>query len=82
MSVTTERTVRELVLEYPALTRVLEKLGIDYCCCGGRSFEDACKEAHVTPEQVMGSLDAANGVERNARDWQAAPAWPKNWPRT
>jgi len=37
MSVITETTVRELVLENPAATRVFEKLGIDYCCGGNQS---------------------------------------------
>jgi regulator of cell morphogenesis and NO signaling len=73
MSVTTERTVRELALEYPALTRVFEKLGIDYCCGGGKSLEEACHAAHVDPDQVMRSLDASNGAERNERDWQGEP---------
>jgi len=34
MSVTAEKTVRELAVENPAATRILEKLGIDYCCGG------------------------------------------------
>jgi regulator of cell morphogenesis and NO signaling len=75
MSVTAERTVRELVLEYPALTRVFEKLSIDYCCGGGKTLEEACQAADVDEEQVMRSLRAANeaeGAGRNGRDWQAA----------
>ena len=76
MSVTTEKTVGELAVEIPGATRVFEKLGIDYCCGGGKSLEDACHEAHLDPDQVMRSLHAANDAERagrNGRDWQAAP---------
>ena len=76
MSVTTERTVRELVLEFPAATRVFEKLGIDYCCGGGKTLEEACHEAHVAPDQVMDSLEVADQTERAVRkdrDWQTAP---------
>ena len=76
MSVTTERTVRDLVLENPALTRVFEKLGIDYCCGGGKTLEEACHTAHADPDQVMGSLHEADQTEpagRTDRDWQAAP---------
>lgn len=47
MSVTTEKTVRELALGNPAATRVLEKLGIDYCCGGNRSLEQACRAANL-----------------------------------
>lgn len=32
MSMTAEKTVRELALENTTATRVFEKLGIDYCC--------------------------------------------------
>ena len=47
MSVTTEKTLRELVLETPAATRVLEKLGIDYCCGGNQSLEQASRAANL-----------------------------------
>jgi regulator of cell morphogenesis and NO signaling len=62
-----------LALEYPALTRVFEKLGIDYCCGGGKTLEDACITAHVDPDQVMGALNLAEGAAPKDRDWQAAP---------
>jgi iron-sulfur cluster repair protein YtfE (RIC family) len=32
MSMTAEKTIRELALENSAVTRVFGKLGIDYCC--------------------------------------------------
>ena len=38
----TTKTVREYALEIPAATRIFEKLGIDYCCGGGKSLADAC----------------------------------------
>ena len=47
MSTTAEKTVRELALENPAATRVFEKLGIDYCCGGDRSLEEACRIANL-----------------------------------
>ena len=47
MSVTTEKTVRELALENPAATRVFEKLGIDYCCGGNKSLDEACRAANL-----------------------------------
>ena len=38
MSITAEKTVREVALENRAATRIFEKLGIDYCCGGNRSL--------------------------------------------
>ena len=75
MSVTTEKTVRDLALEIPAATRVFERLGIDYCCGGGQTLEEACRKAKVPLEEALQSLEA--GRERNqsdsGRDWQRAP---------
>ena len=73
MSVTTEKTLRELVLETPAATRVLEKLGIDYCCGGNQSLEQACRAANLPIGKVLDSLEAAELAtkpEGKDRDWQ------------
>lgn len=76
MSVTTEKTVGELALENPGATRVFEKLGIDYCCGGGRSLEEACRAAHVSIGQAVDALAAAKQAAQataQGGDWQSAP---------
>ena len=76
MSVTTEKTVGELALENPGATRVFEKLGIDYCCGGGQTLEQACQAAHVSINQVADSLAEASrlaSAARPARNWQGEP---------
>jgi len=75
MSVTTEKTVRELALENPGATRVFEKLGIDYCCGGGQTLEQACQAAHVSTNQVADSLAASQSASATApaRNWQTEP---------
>jgi regulator of cell morphogenesis and NO signaling len=76
MSITTEKTVRELALENPAATRVFEKLGIDYCCGGNQSLERACEKAHVAIDEVLSSLEESERKLRETqpqRDWQAEP---------
>jgi regulator of cell morphogenesis and NO signaling len=73
MSVTSEKTLRELVLENPAATHVLEKLGIDYCCGGNQSLEQACRAANLPIDHVLDSLEAAElatKAEGKDRDWQ------------
>ena len=45
------KTVREYALEIPTSTRIFEKLGIDYCCGGGKSLEDACAQAGVAVDE-------------------------------
>ena len=76
MTVATEKTVREMALENAGATRVFEKLGIDYCCGGNQSLEEACRRANLNLDQVLDSLkDAAEGVsgQQNDRDWQIEP---------
>jgi regulator of cell morphogenesis and NO signaling len=76
MSVTTEKTVRELALENPAATRLFEKLGIDYCCGGGQTLEQACQAAHLSINQVEDSLAAASLAASGtapARNWHSEP---------
>jgi regulator of cell morphogenesis and NO signaling len=74
MNVATEKTVRELALANPAATRVFEKLGIDYCCGGKRSLEEACRTANLNIDQVVESLETACAVTAAAqKDWQGEP---------
>ena len=73
MSITAEKTVRELALENPAATRVFEKLGIDYCCGGNKSLEEACRTANLPMDEVLDSLDVA---EQSARAVQKDRDWP------
>jgi regulator of cell morphogenesis and NO signaling len=73
MSKTAEKTVRELALENPAATRVFEKLGIDYCCGGNKSLEEACRTANLPMDEVLDSLEMA---EQSARAVQKDRNWP------
>jgi regulator of cell morphogenesis and NO signaling len=69
-----ERTVRELALENPAATRVFEKLGIDYCCGGTRSLQEACRTANLNIDEVLHSLaKACDAVPAVEKDWQIEP---------
>jgi regulator of cell morphogenesis and NO signaling len=74
MIVATEKSLRELVVENPATTRVLEKLGIDYCCAGKRSLEEACRDANLNIDEVLESLEkASEATSTMQRDWQVEP---------
>lgn len=52
--------VREVAINSPHATRVLEKLKIDYCCGGDRQLGEACATAGVgleTLEQMLAETD-------------------------
>ncbi len=76
MSMTAEKTVREWALENPAATRVFEKLGIDYCCGGNKSLDQACRTANLSTDEVLDSLEMADHAARAAqsvRNWPTEP---------
>src|ERR1035438_8275588 len=76
MSMTAEKTVRELALENTTATRVFEKLGIDYCCGGNKSLEEACRASNVSLDQAIDSLEMAEQAAHAAqkdRNWQTEP---------
>src|SRR5579885_303156 len=72
MNLAADRTVRELVIENPAAARIFEELGIDYCCGGYRTLEEACARADVPVERVAKSLQTVEPVPED-RDWLAEP---------
>ena len=54
------QTVREIAIEHPTTVRVFGSLGIDYCCGGKRSLQDACERAGVPVERALDLLAAVN----------------------
>ena len=52
-------TVGEVVARRPALSRVFEQAGIDYCCGGKKTVEEACREKGTDPAVLLGTLEEA-----------------------
>ena len=67
-------TIGEWVAQRPQTSRVFEALQIDYCCGGGKSLDQACREKKVDPQDMLGQLQEA--VEANdeepVQDWANA----------
>lgn len=49
-------TLGSLVLTRPNLAPLLELRGLDYCCGGHQSLEDACQEAGLDTEEILDAL--------------------------
>ena len=60
MNISATTKVRDIALEFPQATRVLEKLKIDYCCGGDRPLSAACASAGVEMENVMKLIEQAS----------------------
>ncbi len=75
MTLDTTRTVGEIARQYPASVPVFEAFGIDYCCGGNRSLEDACAKGSVSLNLVLSDLSStlvARPTE-DERHWTTAP---------
>lgn len=57
MNISTTTKVRDIAVELPEATRVLEKLKIDYCCGGDQPLGAACATAGVDFQNVMKMID-------------------------
>lgn len=57
MSVDLADRLGDLVTDDPRRSRVLEELGLDYCCAGQRTLAQACAEAGVDAADVAARLD-------------------------
>ena len=59
MPISLDKTVREIATESPSCIPVLESWGIDYCCGGQKSLEQACRDRAVSGVQVLEQLEKA-----------------------
>jgi len=68
------KTVGEIAAENPSSVRVFEKYGIDYCCGGKVSLDEACQARGIAAAQVQTDLEQAAAAKPGQdRDWSAAP---------
>ncbi len=60
--------IGEIVRIEPAHSGVFERYGLDYCCGGGRTLEEACAAQRIDPAVVLEELqavDPAGDVDEN-----------------
>ncbi len=54
-----QETVGELVARRPALSRHFEQAGVDYCCGGKKTLDEACREKGLDPQALIVTLEQA-----------------------
>jgi len=47
-TITAATTLGEIAARIPEATRIFEDFGIDYCCGGKESLEDACASSKIS----------------------------------
>jgi len=68
-------TLAEVVTAMPAAASVFERRHIDYCCRGGRTLAEGCREAGLDADGVIAEIiESANrsAGDRPERDWSLA----------
>jgi len=69
-----ETKVNEIALSNPRARHILEDAGIDYCCGGGKSLQEACFKANVPAKQVLWRLRQSKAqVAEGESTWTNAP---------
>lgn len=74
MKLTDIETIGQLASEYPESAPVLERLRIDYCCGGGRSVSDACRDAEITVEELETAIRVRAETTPSEQNWTGEPA--------
>jgi regulator of cell morphogenesis and NO signaling len=67
MNISPDLLLAEIVDLVPGAPRVLESHGLDYCCGGQRTLNNACQLANIDPAAIIADLD---GLDAGAGpDW-------------
>lgn len=73
MELNKEMTVGAIVAEDFNRARLFERLGIDYCCHGSDTLNDACAKKGLDPVDVLSRLENNNETDGGAPDFAS---WP------
>lgn len=76
MNINPEKTLGQLVLDYPGAAEVLEKYGIDFCCNGARTLSEACRENELEPGALLTALAEHYEAVKEDAGTPAFRSWP------
>lgn len=64
-----EQTLGDLVTASPVAAKILHRYGLDFCCGGNQSFEQACAAASLVPDRVLAEIQAASESVPTQEHW-------------
>jgi regulator of cell morphogenesis and NO signaling len=65
-------TLSEIATRHPAGSRVLHRHGLDFCCGGRRSFDDACAERGLAAHEILAEIEREDAGQPGA-GWEERP---------
>jgi len=66
MELYNSQTIKEIVTQNFRTAAVFEKYSLDFCCKGGVTIADACKEKNIDPSSVISELQTLNEAADNS----------------
>jgi regulator of cell morphogenesis and NO signaling len=74
MNFSRKTKVKDIALFNPAARQVLEDVGLDYCCGGGRTLDEACLHADVSPDEILNRLrENSRNITLEDQNWIEMP---------
>lgn len=73
MHIETNATLADLATAYPAASRVFHRLGLDYCCGGRRTVEEACRARNLDTGAVLEEIQSAPSGPEAEAPWTDRP---------
>ena len=70
---TTKTKLADLATENPAASRVFHARGLDYCCGGQRSLEEACRERSLDPDEILREIGQESRDSEEEKNWTQRP---------
>lgn len=67
------QTVGDLASTHPGASRVFHRHGLDFCCGGAVTLEDACAAAHLDVERVIDEIGAEDARGGDLQPWGERP---------
>ena len=58
------QTIRQIAIDQPSAIDVFDRMGIEYCCKGWKTLQDACSEIAIPVKDVIRALDQAAAGDR------------------
>lgn len=68
-----DKTLAEIVTDNIRSAIIFEEAGLDFCCKGKRSLQDACSEKNIDVQKIMNEL---TNLSSNGNDAQNVNDWP------
>jgi regulator of cell morphogenesis and NO signaling len=70
------QTIGEIVANDYRAASVFKEAGIDFCCGGNKTIEDACREKNIEPEELLHRLEEAGSQplakDKRYNEWEPA----------